>query len=128
MLSCFFFFFFLKISLLLPIVPRVIEVHEKDNGDVKFLTKTENEEVDDRGLSQEDQNWPEQKDVVGRAGGFSPYVGRVTVIMKDDPKFKHAVLAVMGAYVLLFVNPKMKNSSWDQIEESSVEKERKSSI
>ena len=96
-----FFFFFFKISLLLPIVPRVIEVHEKDNGDVKFLTKTENEEVDDRGLSQEDQNWPEQKDVVGRAGGFSPYVGRVTVIMKDDPKFKHAVLAVMGAYVLL---------------------------
>ena len=66
--------FFLKISLLLPIVPRVIEVHEKDNGDVKFLTKRENEEVDDRGLSQEDQNWPEQKDVVGRAGGLSPYV------------------------------------------------------
>lgn len=51
-----------------------------------------------------------------------------TVIMEDDPKGKHAVLAVMGAYVLLFVNPKMKNSSWDQTEVSSVEKERKASI
>ena len=42
---------------------------------------------------------------------------------QDDPKFRHAVLAVMGAYVLLFMNPKMKNNSWDQIEVSSVEKE-----
>ncbi|XP_016852055.1 signal peptidase complex catalytic subunit SEC11C isoform X2 [Anolis carolinensis] len=32
---------------------------------------------------------------------FLPYVGMVTIIMNDYPKFKYALLAVMGAYVLL---------------------------
>uniref|UniRef100_A0A9L0TG69 SEC11 homolog C, signal peptidase complex subunit n=1 Tax=Equus caballus TaxID=9796 RepID=A0A9L0TG69_HORSE len=72
-----------------------------DNGDIKFLTKGDNNEVDDRGLYKEGQNWLEKKDVVGRARGFLPYVGMVTIIMNDYPKFKYALLAVMGAYVLL---------------------------
>ncbi|XP_027258517.1 signal peptidase complex catalytic subunit SEC11C isoform X3 [Cricetulus griseus] len=85
----------------IPIVHRVIKVHEKDNGDIKFLTKGDNNEIDDRGLYKEGQNWLEKKDVVGRARGFLPYVGMVTIIMNDYPKFKYALLAVMGAYVLL---------------------------
>ncbi|XP_004447245.1 signal peptidase complex catalytic subunit SEC11C [Dasypus novemcinctus] len=85
----------------IPIVHRVIKVHEKDNGDIKFLTKGDNNEVDDRGLYKEGQNWLEKKDVVGRARGFLPYVGMVTIIMNDYPKFKYALLAIMGAYVLL---------------------------
>eukprot|EP00070_Physeter_catodon_P029131 XP_028336025.1 signal peptidase complex catalytic subunit SEC11C isoform X2 [Physeter catodon] len=72
----------------IPIVHRVIKVHEKDNGDIKFLTKGDNNEVDDRGLYKEGQNWLEKKDVVGRARGFLPYVGMVTIIMNDYPKFK----------------------------------------
>ncbi|XP_066036734.1 signal peptidase complex catalytic subunit SEC11C isoform X2 [Chamaea fasciata] len=85
----------------IPIVHRVIKVHEKGNGNIKFLTKGDNNEVDDRGLYKEGQNWLEKKDVVGRARGFLPYVGMVTIIMNDYPKFKYALLAVMGAYVLL---------------------------
>ena len=85
----------------IPIVHRVIKIHEKENGNIKFLTKGDNNEVDDRGLYKEGQNWLEKKDVVGRARGFLPYVGMVTIIMNDYPKFKYALLAVMGAYVLL---------------------------
>ncbi|XP_043752151.1 signal peptidase complex catalytic subunit SEC11C-like [Cervus elaphus] len=85
----------------IPIVHRVIKVYEKDNGDIKFLTKGDNNEVDDRGLYKEGQNWLEKKDVVGCARGFLPYVGMVTIIMNDYPKLKYALLAVMGAYVLL---------------------------
>ncbi|KAG8549135.1 hypothetical protein GDO81_022492 [Engystomops pustulosus] len=85
----------------IPIVHRVIKVHEKENGDIKFLTKGDNNEVDDRGLYKEGQNWLEKKDVVGRARGFLPYVGMVTIVMNDYPKFKYAVLAIMGAFVLL---------------------------
>ncbi|XP_058679643.1 signal peptidase complex catalytic subunit SEC11C isoform X2 [Ammospiza nelsoni] len=73
----------------------------RGNGNIKFLTKGDNNEVDDRGLYKEGQNWLEKKDVVGRARGFLPYVGMVTIIMNDYPKFKYALLAVMGAYVLL---------------------------
>ncbi|ELW72834.1 Signal peptidase complex catalytic subunit SEC11C [Tupaia chinensis] len=44
----------------------------RDNGDIKFLTKGDNNEVDDRGLYKEGQNWLEKKDVVGRARGPQP--------------------------------------------------------
>ena len=81
----------------IPIVHRVIKVHEKDNGDIKFLTKGDNNEVDDRGLYK-GQNWLEKKDVVGRAQGFLPYVGMVTIIMNDYPKFKVGIYL----YVCIF--------------------------
>ncbi|KAJ7335252.1 hypothetical protein JRQ81_013193 [Phrynocephalus forsythii] len=55
----------------IPIVHRVIKVHEKENGNIKFLTKGDNNEVDDRGLYKEGQNWLEKKDVVGRARGHA---------------------------------------------------------
>jgi signal peptidase len=41
------------------------------------------------------------QDVVGRARGFLPYVDIVTIIMNDYPKFKYAVLACLGFYVLI---------------------------
>ena len=73
----------------------------RDNGDIKFLTKGDNNEVDDRGLYKEDQNWLEKKDVVGRARGFLPYVGMVTIVMNDYPKFKYALLAVFGCICVI---------------------------
>ncbi|PKU39712.1 signal peptidase complex catalytic subunit sec11c [Limosa lapponica baueri] len=79
----------------------ITSLPSRENGNIKFLTKGDNNEVDDRGLYKEGQNWLEKKDVVGRARGFLPYVGMVTIIMNDYPKFKYALLAVMGAYVLL---------------------------
>ncbi|XP_044522553.1 signal peptidase complex catalytic subunit SEC11C-like [Gracilinanus agilis] len=85
----------------IPIVNRVIKVHEKDNGNVKFLTKGDNSEVYDRGLYKEGQNWLEKKDVVGRARRFLPYIGMVTIIMNDYLKFKYAFLAIMGEHVTL---------------------------
>ncbi|KAG7271510.1 hypothetical protein CRUP_005131, partial [Coryphaenoides rupestris] len=64
----------------------------RDNGDVKFLTKGDNNAVDDRGLYKQGQHWLEKKDVVGRARGFVPYIGIVTILMNDYPKFKMCVL------------------------------------
>ena len=85
----------------IPIVHRVIKLHEKENGTVKFLTKGDNNSVDDRGLYAPGQYWLTKKDVVGRARGFLPYVGIVTIIMNEYPKFKYAVLACLGIYVLI---------------------------
>ena len=48
---CLFFFFF------------------RENGDIKFLTKGDNNSVDDRGLYAPGQLWLQRKDVVGRARG-----------------------------------------------------------
>lgn len=60
----------------------------RENGTVKFLTKGDNNSVDDRGLYAPGQLWLTKKDVVGRARGFLPYVGMVTIYMNEYPKLK----------------------------------------
>jgi len=85
----------------IPIVHRVLKVHEKKNGNVKFLTKGDNNSVDDRGLYAPGQLWLQKKDVVGRARGFVPYVGIVTILMNDYPKLKYAILVCLGLFVLI---------------------------
>ncbi|PIK58365.1 putative signal peptidase complex catalytic subunit SEC11A-like [Apostichopus japonicus] len=85
----------------IPIVHRVLRLHEKENGDIKFLTKGDNNMVDDRGLYAPGQLWLQRKDVVGRARGYVPYIGMVTILMNDYPKFKYFVLAGLGIFVLI---------------------------
>uniref|UniRef100_A0A1I7YYB7 Signal peptidase complex catalytic subunit SEC11 n=1 Tax=Steinernema glaseri TaxID=37863 RepID=A0A1I7YYB7_9BILA len=85
----------------IPIVHRVIKVHEKTNTNTKFLTKGDNNQVDDRGLYAPGQFWLQRKDVVGRAKGFVPYIGMLTILMNDYPKLKYAVLASLALFVLI---------------------------
>lgn len=85
----------------IPIVHRVIKVHEKNNSTVKFLTKGDNNSVDDRGLYAPGQMWLSKKDIVGRAKGFLPYVGMVTILMNEYPNLKYAILGILAIYVLL---------------------------
>ena len=63
-------------------------VSGRENGSVKFLTKGDNNSVDDRGLYAPGQLWLTKRDVVGRARGFVPYIGVVTILMNDYPKLK----------------------------------------
>ncbi|CAB3406996.1 unnamed protein product [Caenorhabditis bovis] len=85
----------------IPIVHRVIKVHEKDDENTKILTKGDNNQVDDRGLYAPGQLWLTRNDIVGRTKGILPYVGMVTIIMNDYPNFKYAVLGLLAAFVLL---------------------------
>ncbi|XP_043266386.1 signal peptidase complex catalytic subunit SEC11A [Venturia canescens] len=87
----------------IPIVHRVLKLHEKGdaNHTIKFVTKGDNNSVDDRGLYAPNQLWLTDKDIVGRARGFLPYVGMVTIYMNEYPKLKHTVLACLGIYVLV---------------------------
>ncbi|CAK9303117.1 unnamed protein product [Gordionus sp. m RMFG-2023] len=85
----------------IPIVHRCIKVHEKANGTLKFLTKGDNNQVDDRGLYAPGQLWLMQKDVIGRAKGFAPYIGMVTIWMNDYPQLKYVLLGTLGLFVLI---------------------------
>lgn len=60
----------------------------RSNGTVKFLTKGDNNSVDDRGLYAPGQLWLTKKDIVGRARGFLPYVGMITIYMNEYPNLK----------------------------------------
>eukprot|EP00455_Lapot_gusevi_P000625 TRINITY_DN1028_c0_g1_i1.p1 TRINITY_DN1028_c0_g1~~TRINITY_DN1028_c0_g1_i1.p1 ORF type:complete len:207 (-),score=58.59 TRINITY_DN1028_c0_g1_i1:47-601(-) len=83
----------------IPIVHRVIQVHET-NGNVELLTKGDNNEVDDRGLYNKNQLWLKKEDLLGRAKGFLPYVGMVTILLNDYPYMKYALVGLMGLFVL----------------------------
>eukprot|EP00162_Nutomonas_longa_P025173 comp9815_c0_seq1/m.11475 comp9815_c0_seq1/g.11475 ORF comp9815_c0_seq1/g.11475 comp9815_c0_seq1/m.11475 type:complete len:180 (-) comp9815_c0_seq1:66-605(-) len=85
----------------IPIVHRVIKVHEKPDGSVEILTKGDNNQVDDTMLyTGPGQRWITQRDIIGRCKGFLPYLGMVTVVMNDYPMLKFALLAGLALFVL----------------------------
>ena len=114
----------------IPIVHRIIKVHEKEDGTVDLLTKGDNPAVDDRGLYAASQSWIHREHVIGRAKGcarerarqsvrrgatrrqrarlticarahrYLPYIGMVTIIMNDYPIVKYILVGLMGLFVL----------------------------
>lgn len=85
----------------IPIVHRVIKVHEQqDTGEVNILTKGDNNDVDDRMLYAQGQRWLQRHHVMGRAVGFLPYVGWMTIIMTEKPIIKYIVIGALGLLVI----------------------------
>ncbi|KAE8664319.1 Signal peptidase complex catalytic subunit SEC11C [Hibiscus syriacus] len=85
----------------IPIVHRVIEVHEhEDTKEVDILTKGDANEDDDRMLYASNHDWLQQKYIMGRAVGFLPYVGWFTIIMSEKPILKYILVGGLGLLVL----------------------------
>ncbi|GAM21125.1 hypothetical protein SAMD00019534_043000 [Acytostelium subglobosum LB1] len=84
----------------IPIVHRILHVHEKPNGDFDILTKGDNNTEHDRGLYADGQIWLNRQHIIGRAKGFLPYVGMVTIVMHDYPYLKVLLVAVLALFVL----------------------------
>lgn len=70
------------------ITDNLYVLFHRENGTVKFLTKGDNNSVDDRGLYAPGQLWLTKNDIVGRARGVLPYVGMITIYMNEYPNFK----------------------------------------
>merc|ERR1712161_100410 len=83
-----------------PIVHRILNVHEKPDGRVKLLSKGDNNHVDDRGLYAPGQLWLDREDVLGKVVGTLRYVGMVTVALNDYPVLKYVLVGMMGLFVL----------------------------
>uniref|UniRef100_A0A0C9QSP2 Signal peptidase complex catalytic subunit SEC11 n=1 Tax=Wollemia nobilis TaxID=56998 RepID=A0A0C9QSP2_9CONI len=85
----------------IPIVHRVIKVHERaDTGEVEVLTKGDNNFGDDRLLYADGQLWLQKQHIMGRAVGFLPYVGWVTIIMTEKPIIKYILIGALGLLVI----------------------------
>ncbi|XP_050271896.1 uncharacterized protein LOC126715364 isoform X1 [Quercus robur] len=85
----------------IPIVHRVIKVHERqDTGEVYILTKGDNNPKDDRVLYAQGQRWVQRHHVMGRAVGFLPYVGWMTIIMTEKPIIKYIIIGALGLLVI----------------------------
>lgn len=85
----------------IPIVHRVMERHEfVDEDDTLYLTKGDNNRIDDRGLYNEGQLWLNREAMMGRAVGFIPYAGHATILLNENQTVKFLVIALMGIFVL----------------------------
>ncbi|EGC37561.1 hypothetical protein DICPUDRAFT_30076 [Dictyostelium purpureum] len=84
----------------IPIVHRILQIHEKENGDYEIRTKGDNNSVDDLGLYAQGQKWLTRDHIIGRAKGFLPSVGMVTIVMHDYPQLKYALVCVLALFVL----------------------------
>jgi len=85
----------------IPIVHRVIKVHQRANEDhLDILTKGDNNYGDDRLLYARGQDWLHMNHIMGRAVGFLPYVGMVTIVMNDYPWLKYGLIMVLGLLVV----------------------------
>ncbi|CAO2040113.1 unnamed protein product [Urochloa humidicola] len=85
----------------IPIVHRVIKVHERhDTAEVDILTKGDNNPGDDRALYANGQLWLQQQHIIGRAIGYLPYAGWLTIAMTEKPVFKYVLIGALGLLVV----------------------------
>ena len=84
----------------IPIVHRILTVHEDLDGNLKMLTKGDNNGVNDRSLYAHGQRWLEREDIMGRARAGMPYIGMLTILLNDYPYLKYVLVGAMGLFVL----------------------------
>lgn len=60
----------------------------------------DNNRGDDRVLYNRGQRWLNKQHIMGRAVGFLPYVGMVTIVLNDYPFLKYLLIAALGLMVL----------------------------
>nr|KJB64777.1 hypothetical protein B456_010G064400 [Gossypium raimondii] len=81
--------------------PGFKRVHEqRDSKEADILTKGDANLYDDRMLYTSSNRWLQQKYIMGRAVGFLPYVGWLTIIMTDKPIIKYILLGALGLLVI----------------------------
>jgi signal peptidase len=87
----------------IPIIHRVIQTHIDENGEIRILTKGDNNQVDDAyGIYAPKQMWLRRKDLMGKAVVYVPQAGFLTIWINETPIIKYIVIGAMCIYVLFF--------------------------
>ena len=71
----------------------------------RYLTKGDNNNMDDRQLYTKGENYIYDKEVVGRVWAIIPYAGYLTIILNDYPLAKYLLLGGMLVSMLLSKEP-----------------------
>lgn len=85
----------------IPIVHRIIKIHEDADLNVDVLSKGDNNIPDDRELYGHGRKWLQRPMIVGRAFAFLPYAGMLTILMNDYPQLKYVLLSALSALALI---------------------------
>lgn len=87
-----------------PIVHRIHELHSQPINStynaIEMLTKGDNNPTNDRGLYNVGQMWLSRDDIIGKAVGYLPYLGQVTIQLTDHPIVKYVLIGIMGIFVV----------------------------
>lgn len=70
-----------------------------------MLTKGDNNDVDDRGLYEDNRIWLHKEDLMGRIKGYLPYLGYITIALNDYPMLKYVLIGLMALVVLTAKDP-----------------------
>ena len=89
----------------IPIVHRVVNIQEDKQGVRSYLTKGDNNPVDDRGLYPRGVNYIREEAIVGKVLGIVPWAGYLTIVLNDYPAVKYTVLGGMLLAVLTSKDP-----------------------
>jgi len=92
----------------IPIVHRVLRAHVRvanassaADEAADYLTKGDNNAVDDRNLYAPGQLWLKRSEIIGRAVASVPFVGMMTILLNDYPVLKWVLVGLMGFFVLV---------------------------
>lgn len=84
-----------------PIVHRIIKIHEAADRSINVLSKGDNNIPDDRDLYGPYRNWLTRPMIAGRAFAFLPYAGMLTIVMNDYPQVKWVLLLSLSLFALV---------------------------
>jgi signal peptidase I len=76
------------------------QLQEAEDAAGDFLTKGDNNAVDDRNLYAPGQRWLRRSEMIGKAVASVPYMGMVTIFLNDYPYLKFVLIGLMGFLVL----------------------------
>ena len=80
--------------------------NEKDGKkSTLFLSKGDNNPVDDRGLYPKGKMYLDESNIVGHVFATIPYSGFFTLVLNDYPAVKYTLLACMFISVLVTKDP-----------------------
>jgi signal peptidase len=91
----------------IPIVHRVLQIHQSAQGDGLILTKGDNNPGDDRPIFYDADptlHYLTEEHIIGRVYGIIPYVGYVTIIMSEYPIVKFILLGALALYSIVLDN------------------------
>lgn len=98
-----------RISAIQEVIDTDSNKGKKDKNQKKkktlFLSKGDNNPVDDRGLYPKGKVYLDESNVVGHVYATIPYSGYLTLILNDYPAVKYAMLGFMFVSVLLTKDP-----------------------
>ena len=94
----------------IPIVHRISamqQITDKNTGKTKriFLSKGDNNPVDDRGLYPKGSTYLDDSNIVAHVFANIPYSGYMTLLMNDYPMAKYALIASMFISILVSKDP-----------------------